>query len=84
MEDLLKKTYSEQLQDEIEPISGEAAIIDWEKENWEDVNPITGQSYTQDDHPIYNCKFWIYEEQRLAPYKEYLEFYRRLENEGNN
>ena len=33
-----------------------------------------------DRHPIYNCKFWIYEERRLAPYEEYRDFYRRRVN----
>jgi len=33
-----------------------------------------------DRHPIYDCKFWIYEERRLAPYEEYRDFYRRRVN----
>ena len=32
-------------------------------------------------HPIYDCKFWIYEEKRLAPYEEYMEFYRRFDDD---
>ena len=67
------KTYSEQLQDEIEPIgmSGEAYL------------KATADSMVSFKHPIYDCKFWIYEEQRLAPYEEYRDFYRRLENGGD-
>ena len=34
-------------------------------------------------HPIYNGKFWIYEEKRLAPYNEWINFYKRQENETN-
>ena len=85
MKDLVNKSYSQELQEDLEPIlSEEVAITDWEKEDWESVNPITVQAYTRDDQPIYNCKFWIYEEQRLASYDEYLEFYKRLEKSGNN
>ena len=35
-----------------------------------------------DRHPIYDCKFWIYEERRLASYEEYRDFYRRRVNGG--
>ena len=35
-------------------------------------------------HSIYDCKFWIFEERRLAPYEEYRDFYRRLENGSDN
>ena len=38
----------------------------------------TADSMISYRHPIYDCKFWIYEEQRLAPYEEYRDFYRRL------
>lgn len=70
----MNKTYSEELQDEIEPIgmSGEAYL------------KATADSMVSFKHPIYNCKFWIYEEKRLAPYEEYMEFYRRLENGSDN
>ena len=59
---------TEKLQDEIEPIgmSGEAYL------------KATADSMISYRHPIYDCKFWIYEEQRLAPYEEYRDFYRRL------
>ena len=70
----MNKTYSEELQDEIEPIgmSGEAYL------------KATADSMISYRHPIYDCKFWIYEEKRLAPYEEYMEFYRRLENGSDN
>ena len=70
----MNKTYSEELQDEIEPIgmSGEAYL------------KATADSMVSFKHPIYNCKFWIYEEKRLAPYEEYMDFYRRLENGSDN
>ena len=70
----MNKTYSEELQDEIEPIgmSGEAYL------------KATADSMVSFKHPIYDCKFWIYEEKRLAPYEEYMEFYRRLENGSDN
>ena len=70
----MNKTYSEELQDEIESIgmSGEAYL------------KATADSMVSFKHPIYNCKFWIYEEKRLAPYEEYMEFYRRLENGSDN
>ena len=70
----MNKTYSEELQDEIEPIgmAGEAYL------------KATADSMVSFKHPIYNCKFWIYEEKRLAPYEEYMEFYRRLENGSDN
>ena len=70
----MNKTYSEELQDELEPIgmSGEAYL------------KATADSMISFKHPIYDCKFWIYEEKRLAPYEEYMEFYRRLENGSDN
>ena len=65
----MTKTYSEQLQEDLEPVEYIKAVAD---------------SMLPTRHPIYDCKFWIYEERRLAPYDEYMNFYRRLENGSNN
>ena len=65
----MKKTYSEELQEELEPVEYIRAVAD---------------SMLPTRHPIYDCKFWIYEEKRLAPYEEYMDFYRRLENGSDN
>ena len=67
--DMIDLTYSEQLQEELEPLGYIKAVAD---------------SMLSTRHPIYDCKFWIYEEKRLAPYDEYMDFYRRLENGSNN
>ena len=108
---IMDKTYSEQLQDEIEPIT------DWEDEggmvpvsverrdftegvdsrhledNKPDLESVDARQFVQavadsmlpeKRHSIYDCKFWIYEEKRLAPYEEYMDFYRRLENGSDN
>ena len=41
-----------------------------------------GKSFAHADrHPIYTGKFWIYEEKRLAPYNEWINFYKRQANE---
>lgn len=65
----MSKTYSEQLQEDLEPVEYIKAVAD---------------SMLPTRHPIYDCKFWIYEEKRLAPYEEYMDFYRRLENGSDN
>ena len=66
---VMDKTYSEQLQEDLEPVEFIRAVAD---------------SMLSTRHPIYDCKFWIYEEKRLAPYEEYMDFYRRLENGSDN
>ena len=65
----MNKTYSEELQEDLEPVEYIKAVAD---------------SMLPTRHPIYDCKFWIYEEQRLAPYSEYMNFYKRLENGSDN
>ena len=65
----MNKTYSEELQEDLEPVEYIKAVAD---------------SMLPTRHPIYDCKFWIYEEKRLAPYEEYMDFYRRLENGSDN
>ena len=56
----MDKTYSEQLQEELEPVGYIRAVAD---------------SMLPTRHPIYDCKFWIYEEKMLASYEEYRDFY---------
>ena len=67
---IMDKTYSEQLQEDLEPVEFIQAVAD--------------SMLPEKRHPIYDCKFWIYEERRLAPYEEYRDFYRRLENGSDN
>ena len=38
--------------------------------------------WSKDRHPIYSGKFWIYEERRLVPYNQWINFYERLDNEN--
>ena len=80
----MKKTYSEQLQDEIEPIHREDNRTDLESVDARQYIQAVADSMLPTRHPIYDCKFWIYEEKRLAPYEEYRDFYRRLANGSDN
>ena len=34
-----------------------------------------------DDHPIYKCQFYIWEEKRLTNYTEWINYYRKQEEE---
>ena len=102
----MTKTYSEELQDELEPVD---RMIDEGGPVYQNFTEGVGGSHLEDNkpdlesvdarqfvqavadsmlpekrHSIYDCKFWIYEEKRLAPYEEYMDFYRRLENGSNN
>ena len=67
---IMDKTYSEQLQEDLEPVEFIQAVAD--------------SMLPEKRHSIYDCKFWIFEERRLAPYEEYMDFYRRLENGSDN
>ena len=35
----------------------------------------------KDDHPIYKCQFYIWEEKRLTNYTEWINYYRKQEEE---
>ena len=101
----MNKTYSEQLQEDLEPVDrmideGGPVYQDFTEgvsgshleDNKPDLESVDARQFVQavadsmlpTRHPIYDCKFWIYEERRLAPYDEYMNFYRRLENGSNN